>query len=79
VEVAQPAAQFLAHLCVERTEGLVEQEDARLDREGAGERDALSLAAGELAGVALAEAGKLDEVVRPKPIFLATVMCRKRA
>ena len=37
-----------AHLGVERAEGLVEQQDARLDGERAGERDALALAAGEL-------------------------------
>jgi hypothetical protein len=33
VQVAQPAAQILAHLGVERAEGLVEKQDARLDGE----------------------------------------------
>jgi hypothetical protein len=37
-----------AHARVERAEGLVEQEHARLDGERAGERHALALAAGEL-------------------------------
>jgi hypothetical protein len=40
---------------VERPEGLVEQQDARLHRERAGERDALLLAARELAGHAVGE------------------------
>ena len=54
VDLAQPAAQVLAHLGVERPERLVEEEHARLDRERAGERDALALAAGELGRVAVA-------------------------
>ena len=49
VQAAQPAAQLLAHLGVERAERLVEQQHARLDGQRAGERDALALAAGELA------------------------------
>ena len=53
VELAQPAAQLLAHLGVERAERLVEQQHPRLDRERAGQRDALALAAGELAGIAV--------------------------
>jgi hypothetical protein len=48
VQAAQPAAQLLAHLGVERAEGLVEQQHARLHRQRAGQRDALALAAGEL-------------------------------
>ncbi len=48
VQAAQPAAQLLAHLGVERAERLVEQQHARLDGERAGERDALALAAGKL-------------------------------
>ena len=62
VDLAQPAAQLLAHLGVERAEGLVEQQHPRLDRERAGERDALALAAGELAGIAPGEAAELDEI-----------------
>ena len=52
VDVAQPAAQLAADLGVERAEGLVEEQDARLDGQRAGERDALALAAGELRGIA---------------------------
>ena len=62
VDLAQPAAQLRAHLGVERAERLVEQQDARLDGERAGERHALALAAGELGRIALLEAGELDEV-----------------
>jgi hypothetical protein len=50
VKLAQPAAQFLADLGVEGAEGFVEEEDLRLDRERAGEGDALALPAGELGG-----------------------------
>ena len=48
VQPAQPAAQLLAHLGVERAERLVEQQHLRLDRQRARQRDALPLAAGEL-------------------------------
>ena len=60
VQPPQPAAQLLADLGVERAEGLVEEEHARLDREGAGEGDALALAAGELRGQAVGEPVELD-------------------
>ncbi len=40
---AQPAPQLLAHLGIERAEGLVEQKDARLDGERTRERHALTL------------------------------------
>ena len=62
VDLAQPAAELAPDLGVERAERLVEEEDARLDGERAGERHALALAAGELARIALLEAGELDEV-----------------
>ena len=52
VQPAQPGAQLLAHLGVERAERLVEQQHLRLDRERPGQRHALALAAGELRGVA---------------------------
>ena len=47
VQLAQPAAQLLAYFCVERAEGFVEQKNARLNRQGAGQRDALALASTE--------------------------------
>ena len=62
VDLAQPAAELAADLRVERAERLVEQQDARLDGERAGERHALPLAAGELTGKALLQAGELHEV-----------------
>ena len=62
VDLAEPLAELLADLRVEGAEGLVEEEDARFDRERAGERDALALAAGELLRIALVEARELDEV-----------------
>ena len=50
VQAAQPRPQLRADLRVERAERLVEQQHPRLDRERAGERHALALAAGELVG-----------------------------
>src|SRR5690606_34023446 len=62
VDRAQPAAQLAADLRVERAERLVEQQYLRLDRHGAGERDALALAAGKLRGIALLQPGQLYQV-----------------
>ena len=45
MQLAQPAAQLAPYRRVERAERLVEQQHLRLDRQGAGERDALALAA----------------------------------
>ena len=61
VEAAQPRPQLLADAGVERAEGLVEQEDLRLDGERPRERHPLPLAAGELRGVAVGEAVQLHE------------------
>ena len=54
----------LRTLRVQRAEGLVEQQHARLDGERARERDALTLAAGELRRIAAAEAVELHELSR---------------
>ena len=48
----------IADLGVEGREGLVEQEDLRLDRQRAGQRHALLLAARELARVAVAASAR---------------------
>jgi hypothetical protein len=61
MQTPQPRAQLRAHLRVERPERLVEQQHARLDRERAGERHALALAAGELRGVAVGVALEPDD------------------
>ena len=56
-------------VAVERGEGLVEQQDRGLDRERAGERHALLLAARELARQAVAKAAELhdlEEAVDPR-------------
>ena len=59
---AEPAVQLVdldphlhAQLGVEVGERLVEEEDPRLAHDGAADRDALALAAGELAGLAVEE------------------------
>ena len=65
-EVAQQLVQLAAHLRlrmrVERSERLVEQQHRRVPREGPGERDALTLAAGELSGT------RVCEVRDPEPL-----------
>ncbi len=61
VQAAQPAAQFLPHLGVERPEGFIEQQHARLDRQRAGERDALALPAGELRRVTVGQPVELHQ------------------
>ncbi len=62
VDLAQPAAQVAAHAGVERAEGLVEQQHARLDGERAGQRHALALAARQLRRVAPLQPAELHEV-----------------
>ncbi len=62
VQVAQPFAEFFADLGVESAEGFVEEEDLGFDGEGAGEGDALALAAGELGGVSVSVHIELHEL-----------------
>ena len=65
--VAQRAQQRddrLLGLHVDAGEGLVEQDDLALLRQRAGEEDALLLAAGEFADLALAELGHADALQR---------------
>ena len=59
VQITQPAAQVLPDLGIERAERLVEQEDARLDRQRPGERHPLPLAARKLVRIAAREALEL--------------------
>ena len=61
VQPAQPLAQLLAHLRVERAERLVEQQHLRRGGQRAGQGDALALAAGELRRHLVAEALELDQ------------------
>ncbi|MNQ79287.1 hypothetical protein D3C85_942290 [compost metagenome] len=61
VDLTQPAAQVAADAGVQSAERLVQQQQARLDGQGAGQGDALTLAAGKLAGIAGAEALQLDQ------------------
>ena len=61
MQLAQPAAQFLPHLRIERAERFVEQQNFRLHRERAGQRDALALAAGKLRRKSFRQRFKLDE------------------
>jgi hypothetical protein len=58
--VAEIFSQGLAQIGVEGGEGLVEEKKARLNDEGAGESDALLLAAGDLARAAMALCGEVE-------------------
>ena len=62
VQPAQPGPQVLAHLGVERTERLVEQQHLRVDGQRARQRHALALAAGQLVGVAGLKTGEPDDL-----------------
>ena len=57
-ELAQLGPDAAARVRVERGHRLVEQQDLRVARERARERDALALAAGELAGLRLRQAAR---------------------
>ena len=60
-QFAQPPAQLLPHLRVERAERLIQQQHLRLHGERAGQRDALALATGKLGRKPLGERFELDE------------------
>ena len=62
LDVDQLELRVLAQLLVERGERLVEQQQLGLRDEGARQRDALSLTAGELVRLALCERPELDHV-----------------
>ena len=64
LQVAQFAPHLHAQLGVEVRQRLVEKQDLRLDRDGARERDALLLAAGELRRAAVRKIGEADQFER---------------
>ncbi len=73
-ELEQFAAQVFGGEHVERGEGLVHEEDFRLDDQGAGEADALPHAAGEFFGVGGLEAVEADGV---EDLEAAPAACRR--
>src|SRR3569832_1060313 len=79
VQASQPAPQFLAHLGVERAEGLVEQQHLGFDRECARERDALALTARLFVRIVLREPIELHQLqqIHHAPAYL--VLRRARA
>ncbi len=62
VQMPQPTAQVLAHLGVEGAERFVQQQQPGLHRQGAGQGDALALAARQLAGVTAGQAAQLNQI-----------------
>ncbi len=62
VEASQPFPELRPDAGVQCTEGLVEEQHGRVDREGAGEPHALPLSARELRRVTLGEALELHEL-----------------
>ena len=61
MNLAQSLPQFLAHPGIQRAEGFVQQQHARFNRQGPGQSHTLPLAARQLAGVAVADVGQLDQ------------------
>ena len=70
MQSAQPAAQLFAHLGVERAEGLVEQQNLGLDRQRAGQRNPLTLAARQLRRKAVGQPVKLYKTQKRMHFFL---------
>ena len=62
VQAAQPAAQILAHARIQRTEGLVQQQDLGLHGQRTGQRDALLLTTGKLSGKAVCQMRQLHHL-----------------
>ena len=69
VQAAQPAAQFFAHLGVQRAKGFVQQQNLGLYRQGTGQGNALALAAGELCRVAVGEPIELHQAQQRMHFF----------
>ena len=66
LEVHQQVQHLRLHRLVERRDRLVQDDEARLQRQRAGDVDALALAAGELVGIALGEARGLEDSTRAR-------------
>ncbi|MNH29316.1 hypothetical protein D3C79_895430 [compost metagenome] len=64
---------LLAQLEIQRPQRLVQQQDARLIDEGAGDGDTLALAAGELPRLAVADAGQAHQLQHL--VHLAVALC----
>ena len=58
----EPLAQVFADLGIKRAEGLVQQQNARLNGKGAGDGNPLSLPARQLRGKAMTEIGQLHKI-----------------
>jgi hypothetical protein len=64
MQLPEPAPQILADLGVQRAErqASIQQQDPRIDGQGAGKRHPLALSAGELAWKSVRKPRKLDEI-----------------
>ena len=76
VQPAQPAAQFLAHLGVQRAKGFVQQQHARLHRQRARQGDALALAARQLGRIAIGQPVQLHQPEQVVHLALDLVLGR---
>ena len=79
VQTAQPAAQFLAHLGVQRAEGLVQQQHFGFHRQCTGQGNALTLTAGQLRWIAVCQPVQLNQAQQFVHFFLMTVSLGRRA
>ena len=70
MQAAQPAAQFLAHLGIQRTKRLIEQQHLRLHRQGTSQGNALALSARELRRVAVCQPVQLHQAQQVMHLLL---------
>ena len=81
LQVAQQVDDLLLHGAVERRGRLVEDDELRVQDHGAGDGDALALAAGEFMRIAVAP-GRIEphllEGLRGAPVALLAARCRAR-
>ena len=62
MQIAQPDAQALAHLGIQRAERFVQQQQLGLDRQRARQRNTLALTAGDLLGIAVREVADAQQI-----------------
>ena len=82
VQAAQPVAQLAAHARVQRAERLVQQQHPRLHGQRPGQRHPLALSPAELGGIAVGQAGQVDQLEQlrhPGPDLVARALAHPQA
>ena len=76
MQIAQPDAQALSHLGIQRAERFVQQQQLGLDRQRARQRNALPLSAGYLLGIAVREVADAQQI--QQRLHARTDLARRR-